>query len=492
MSAGVTRSLRPRPVVGLSRGLVFGLSSLLLAVACQPAPPPNLLILVSDAFRADALSCAGGEAHTPNLCRLAERGVLFERAYSNAPWTLASSVSMFTGRPPGWYRQAGDAADLPPGMRFYRIPDEELLLGEALRAHGYEALAEVENPIAKQANGLQGFAGPEMGGERRRKVLADAPPELGCRPRDGRFQAPSWLLELFARPREAPFAALHWIDDPHAPYSPPLELLRGEVPDDLPRPVDYYAGLGHRDRPDRGARKLRDVIDSLSAEELAFVRRLYLLEVESVDERVGCVLAALERAGLADSTIVVFTSDHGEAFGEHGEYLHGVSLFDELVRVPLIVAGPGLARGVRVEEPVSHLDLVPTLADLLGLDDLGPFLGGSLRGPLEDGAATRPRFHYLSSPDRLEQAGVVHGRYKLITAPDGRLELYDLVADPGETRNLADELPEVRERLKEVLDRFRVEDERLWLARNLDAAPALTDEQREETVRALRAMGYLD
>jgi arylsulfatase A-like enzyme len=471
-------------------------AAVLLAAACgSPPERPNLLIVVSDALRADALSCYGGRAATPNLCRLADRGVLFENAFANAPWTLPSSISMFTGRPPGWYRQVAGPEDLESGARFYRVPDDERLLGEVLGDLGYLTLVRLENPVARQAKVFQGFGEAGFGEARKARALAGLAPDIGFTPRDGRYFELLWLLDLLSSPPAGKFAAIHWIDDPHAPYLPPAGLLPEEAAAGLPRPLDYYTGLGHHNRPGKGIGKLREEVAGMTSEELAFVERLYLLEVESVDERVGHLLGALEYSGLSEETLVVFTSDHGEAFGEHGDYLHGVSLFNELIRVPLIAAGPGIARGHRIASPVSHLDLLPTLADLMRLEGLGPFAGESLRRQLEGSSERRPRYHYLSSPDRLDHDGVVHGRYKLLAGfgrDAGDVELYDYVADPAEARNAVAELPEVRRRLLQALLRFRREEERSWLARSADGEGALSEAERAETERALRAVGYLD
>jgi hypothetical protein len=128
-----------RPSARRPSVLLIPLAACWLLTGCGEPERPNLLILVSDALRADALSCYGGRAETPNLCRLAERGVLFEHAFANAPWTLPSSISMFTGRPSGWYRRAAGPEELELGARFYRVPDEERLLGEVLGELGYRA-----------------------------------------------------------------------------------------------------------------------------------------------------------------------------------------------------------------------------------------------------------------------------------------------------------------------------------------------------------------
>lgn len=480
----------------------------LVAAGCgeRAVDRPNVLILVSDAFRADALSCVGGAARTPNLCALAERGVLFENAFSNAPWTLPSSIALMTGRSPGWFKRAADIRELEEGARFYRVPDGDVLLAEALVEHGYESRLDIENPVAKRGNAFQGF---RPGGLEQQDLseLIEALRAEGEPVRDRRYRRPLWLVDLFLRigsgeaADATPFLALHWIDDPHAPYEPPPGLMPEAVPEGLPHPVAWYAGLGHRHRPAKDQRKLRRVASGLSDDEIAFLRHLYHLEIESVDERIGLVLDALESGGLADSTIVVFTSDHGEAFGEHGDFLHGVSLHGELVRVPMIFAGPGIEAGRRVQAPVSLLDVVPTLADLLALDGLagsvGPFAGDSL-APVLRGSGTVPRRAiYVASPDRTARDSVIHGRYRLLAerSAEGvgeRTELYDSVADPAERRDLSAELPEVRDDLLRALARFRDEENRIWLARQEAGEAGLSEEERAATERALRAVGYID
>jgi choline-sulfatase len=473
-----------------------------LLAACGEPPRPNLLFVVSDAFRADALDCAGAAERTPNLCRLAAGGVTFERAYAAAPWTLPSTVGLFTGNSPAQYHLSGEERGAAPGLRdqVYRIPEGEPTLGELLAAAGYRVEAAVENPVVTRAGALRGFTRRSIGEARRQRVLRDLDPRVGFQPRDGRYLRLLWALEVLGEPPPGPFALLHWIDDPHAEYRPPPAFLEREPAPELPREPEFYLGLGHHDRPRRGLHKLRDHAPTMTSEEVAYLERLYLLEVESVDERVGALLRALELSGLAERTLVVFTSDHGEGFGEHGDFLHGVSLHDEMVRVPLIVAGPGVAKGHRVATPVSHLDLTPTLADLMGIEGIGETQGASLRDLLSGGGGgdDAPRALYLSSPDRLDRDAVVLGRYKLIAGlgpdPGGGLAaaLYDLAADPGETVDRAAELPEVRRDLESRLRRLRHENERARRARLAAQDPAALDETVEETLRTLRSVGYLE
>ena len=126
-------------------------------VACAGEPPPeNVLFLVSDALRADALSCYGGRARTPNLCALAEEGVLFERAYANAPWTLPSVVGMFTGTYPLQHRRTVQGRAGEP-LPFYFLDESEQLVGEAFAERGFAVSAVIENAVARQPHALQGF-----------------------------------------------------------------------------------------------------------------------------------------------------------------------------------------------------------------------------------------------------------------------------------------------------------------------------------------------
>lgn len=463
----------------------------LLAACGRPPPTSSVLLIVSDTLRADALHCYGGGAQTPNLCALAARGARFTRSYANAPWTLPSVVSMMTGNYASQYsRPLADGREL---LRF-RVPDEEPLLAEALAAHGYHTFASFENSIATRSNVRQGLAdGPPAG-----TLAAELDPGLGFDAVVGRNRRLLPTLRYLLGPHNNAFFALYWFRDPHAAYAPPAKYMPAleAQAKELPRPVDFYLGLGHGDNPATGERKLRDVAPTLSAAELAFVRRLYLKEVESVDERIGYLLKALAAGGRDKDTVVAVTSDHGEGFGEHGEFLHGEIFYDEVVRVPLILAGPGIPAGRVIDEPVSHVDLMPTLADLLGVRCLEAPQGRSLVRLLRDGRdpgfADRP--HYLVNP--LRGAGtdaLVMGRYKLITREaDRALELYDLVADPGETRDLAASEPATASRLLLAARRIRERNQRRRAALTPEENQRAMQAADEETLRQLKALGYVE
>jgi arylsulfatase A-like enzyme len=398
---------------------------------------------------------------------------------------------MMSGNSPGQYARVPPHD--PTALRF-RVPDEERLLAEVLAERGYDTFYEAENPVATRANALQGLAPWPRPGD-------GAPaldPRLGFTAEIRRYHSLLPALRYLLQPVRRPFYGLFWFNDPHAPYQPPA-TRRGhlDVPD-LPRPVEFYLGLGHAHRPARGQHKLRDVAQDLSVQEIGFLKRLYLAEVESIDERVGYLLRALELSGRRDRTFVVFTSDHGEAFGEHGNFLHGQGFYDEVSRVPLLLAGPGVPPGMVVEDPVSLLDLMPTLADLLAAPCLESPQGRSLVPYLtgEAGDELRDRPHYLVNPSRAEGTdAVVWGRYKLITTDhDRELELYDLLDDPGETRNRAAERPAVVARLLRAARAQRAVDRerRNALAVAEGRAPEEVRAEDEETRRQLKALGYLD
>ncbi len=478
-------------MVGVGNRTLGWLLAVGILAGCGSPQPPSILLIVADALRADAVECYGGAAATPNLCALAERGVLFERAFAAAPWTLPSATAMMTGRYPGQFRWRQQGAEPGP---LYHVPDEERLLAERLRDRDFTVECLLENNLARRSNALQGFTVRTWDRDRSLGILRRFRDRLALGPAtDGRYLKILWLVDSFFDPRRRPFFLLHWIDDPHAEYRPPKDLMADlrEESAALPRPLAYYQGLGHHRRPDQGRRKLRTQASLLSREEIDFLERLYLREIESVDRRLGQILAALELSGRAADTIVVVTSDHGEAFGEHGRFLHGDSLYNELVRVPLVIAGPGVAPGRRVATAVSHVDLMPTLGELLAMP-AADTQGRSLLPALTGGRLAR-RPVYLESPDRLDFDGLVAGGWKMIADRDGgSVELYDLDRDPGELDDLSREQGEVAQRLLALLDEVRRDHRLRRSARESAVAPEALDRASREIRQQMEALGYLD
>ena len=395
-------------------------------------PPLNVLLITLDTTRADRLGCYGYSlAKTPVLDRLAQQGVLFERAYAPVPLTLPSHASMLTGLYPPEHglRNNGQAA-LPQGLP---------TLATELQAAGYETGAFVAAFVLDHKFGLQ------RGFKTYSDDLSGADPSLDGhhKYRDGSIVIDAAIRWLRPRTRKPFFCWVH-LFDPHYPY------------------------LTHEDR--------------FGAE---FKDRPYDAELAYVDDEIGRLIAMLRESGALEHTLIVVVGDHGESLGEHGELSHGMTVYDATLRVPLLMVSPDEGRpGQRVAEPVSLVDLTPTVLDRLGLRPLPQASGRSLRGALR-GEPLSPRPCY-GETDEPYHAGhwsplraLMSSQWKYIRSP--RAELYDLLADPRELRNLATESPDELQKLEGELKAW---EERMnqRLADNV----ALTEQER----RALSGLGY--
>jgi arylsulfatase A-like enzyme len=262
------------------------------------------------------------------------------------------------------------------------------------------------------------------------------------------------FIEAAAAGSDRPWALVVSTEAPHDPYVVPRELYRRYDPAALPPPSS--AGDDLADRP-AIYRRIQRTWAALSSEVVAQATACYYAACSGIDDQVGRILAALRASGQEDDTLVVFTSDHGDYLGAHGLWLKGVAAFEEAYRVPLVLKGPGVRPGVRVDAPVSLLDLPRTLSTLL-LDqdfgghgrDLGPLLAGGDGGEaFEAGAFAEFHGQRLGYTQRI----VWHGRHKYVFNGFDGDELYDLEADPSERRNLADD-PAYRELLRAMAARM--------------------------------------
>jgi arylsulfatase A-like enzyme len=313
--------------------------------------------VVVDTLRADRLGCYGAERDTsPSLDALARGGVRFERAYATAPWTKPAVASMFTGLYPAAHGAGRVKNALPEGAR---------TLAEILREAGYRSAGVVSHDVVRAVNGFaQGFdryLESEAGGHDH--VSTPGVTE----------QALAELADLAAG--DAPFFLFVHYFDPHYNYK--------RHPG-----VGFAAERAGRLDGSQPLVSLRRWGEDLSDAELGFLRDLYDEEIRFTDAGIGRLLEGLERSGRGGNTYVVATADHGEAFLEHGWLGHTRSLYDVLLRVPLLVRGPGLDPRV-VEEPVSLVGLLPTVLDLLGVEPPQGLHGVSLAPALRGGAAPR-------------------------------------------------------------------------------------------------------
>ncbi|MCU0224977.1 MAG: sulfatase [Acidobacteria bacterium] len=351
-----------------------------------------MLLVTFDTTRADRIGCYGAkDASTPALDALAKRGVRFAEALSPAPLTLPSHATILTGRAP---REHG-ARD----NEGYRLADAQVSLAETLQGAGFATAAFVGAAVLDRVTGIgQGFAHFDdqvrVGSERWFAWQERAAQQV--------VDATEARLATLKPPF---FLWVHFYD-PHLPYVPP----------------EPYA--------------------------TRFAKRPYDGEIAYADAQLGRLLERLAARGLDRSLVVAVAGDHGESLGEHGEAAHDVFVYQATQRVPLILAGPGIAAGRVVEERVGLIDLAPTLAELLGL----PF-------PEARGRSLVPWVRPTAPPPRPREAaiyeiesvfparaygwaplfGAVQGTLKFVDAP--RPELYDLARDPRETTNLLDAAP---------------------------------------------------
>jgi arylsulfatase A-like enzyme len=459
----------------------------------------NLLFLTCDALGADYCATYGGTVPTPAFDRVAQDGALFLQSYSLAPWTLPSMNAMFLSAYPTGLTPGGSRTVWRKELTYYEFDPATPTLAEQLAAKGYVTAAFVGNPILRDRDGiLRGFHhtvdfephAPEKRGPFARSpflwdaVAALVPGLVSEGPRDL-----ARLLNVYAttfvrqNARRPFFLWVHHID-PHEPYDPPA-AFRTQT-----GPWPSFCPIGqHWDTP-----KLDDFGNiTVSETDKAYVRSLYEGEIQYVDFRLGELLCELGSLGLADETYVCITADHGEEFWEHGRYGHGQSAYNDLVRVPLAFAGPGLVHQT-VETPVSAIDLMPTFAELMGLAPAPEWRGYSLVPLLKgepDARPPRPCFAQATShycwPQPLQM--VTDGRAKLIREPGtGRVELYDLEADPHETTDLAASDGSEAGRLTALLDAWAGSFPVTFAERTADSDAA----RQQEVEDRLRSIGYID
>jgi arylsulfatase A-like enzyme len=452
------------------------LAALALAAAgcgppAAPAPARNLVVVVIDTLRADRVGAYGHDRDTtPAVDDLAARGVLFEDAAAHSNWTVPATASLLTSRYPSEH-----GAGVPGEVKHLgKTPPNQIAagvesLGEVLRDAGFATGLFSANPYL-YGSFQRGFQVAEVewidAGALTDRALA------WLRAGDGRF-----------------FLYLQYMDL-HQPVRPPQPWF------------DWYkiAGEGHAERhTDWWYLDLDDPSDPKFQLYRAHKMALYDGALRYVDHQIGRLLEALEESGAADDTLIVVTSDHGEEFWDHwqaGRALrddprgiwgvgHGHTMYEELLHVPLVLAGPDLAEGRRSGCPVRHLDVAPTVLARLGVpapremrgDDLTPLLGRGEAAPCE----RRPQI--AESPAYgPESSAITLGRRKVVErAPAFRL-LFDLRDDPGERQDLSGDREDVASALAAALDSELA---------GLPQGRGETMEIDAETEAALRALGYL-
>ena len=401
----------------------------LSAAQGRPDAPSRIILITVDTLRADRLETYG-YAGTPNpaVNALAQDGVLFEQVIAQSPLTLPSHCSILTGTFP-YHTGVRDQAG-------FSLKPEHMTLAERLRSEGFRTAAFIGSSVLNAGTGLdQGF-----------DLYWDLPEQGPPERRGGEVMGRA--LEWMSAQGDSRFFAWIHLFDPHSPYAAP----------------EPYGGR-YRDRPYDG-------------------------EVAYVDSLIGDLVRHLRRHRFYDRTLLVFTSDHGESLGEHGESSHGMFLYDATVRIPLIIKAAGSTwKGKVIREQVRGVDIAPTILQLAGLrvDDQiqGRGLLSLIRGRWNQPELAAysetyyPYYHFQWSPLFSMRAR----GFKYIDAP--KPELYDVASDAGERRNIIGDRPSMAAYLQETLEG---EYQKFSAGRDEPPEPEQMD---RATIERLKSLGYL-
>jgi len=436
---------------------------------------PNLILFLPDQQRADTLACYGGvKVHAPNLNKLASESVVFERTYVTHPVCTPSRSSLMTGT---WPHINGCTRNSVPLDRRFRVFPELMedkdyhtaymgkwhLGEEGPAGRGFQQCISTDDH-GDYTNFLasKGTVPDKPNGRFSELVISNLPVDLS-RPRFLEKRA----CEFIEKHHRDPFILVVGFVEPHSPYNGPLnnEHPLDDVDLDVTATLPESEHIPLRYRLMREWQQAEAILDrerlptqlffGITPEEYRSIKQRYLGLVTLVDQSIGAILACLERFGLAENTIIVHTSDHGDSLGAH--HLFGKeTMFEEAARVPFLVRLPGQTRSKTIQQPVSHIDFVPTLLDLLGQPNHPQCAGKSLLPVINEDAAAgnvflewAPNRTKIKKGTRLARRRMVKRAVeestRTLVSPDGwklclrdkdSNELYNLKNDPFETGNL--------------------------------------------------------
>jgi arylsulfatase A-like enzyme len=456
--------------------------------SCSGGKKPDIVVIVLDTARPDYLSVYGHtRPTTPFLETFAKTGVRYDRAYSTSSWTLPAHASLFTGMPPEIHQAQQKNPKLSP-----ELP----VLSERLGKAGYQTIAVSNNAwVAKHTGLARGF---DTFQERRDTVEGAQGGAEGVHPT---VQAVSRWLDEERDPQKPYFLFVNLIE-PHMPYRPPFEAAEPFI---SPREVwqasmqaFFPAGQSPAFTTNRHYSRKRPLDD----DEWARLRALYEGELRATDAIVQQIVARVDQASDPKNTLVFLLSDHGENLGDHGHITHVFNLYDTNLKIALLARGPGLAPGTQEKKLVQIVDLYPTILRAAGLEPEPGITGIDLRGKLPEARLLSASLDYpkLSfdtfsqeirasgalDPYKRELSAVISARYKVIRASNGPLEIYDLIADPGETKPLS----------TDAIDAVTLKGLVTFL--DVSAAKATTHVKSSEltqdpaVLKALKALGYVE
>lgn len=434
-------------------------------------PQPNVILISIDTLRQDGVGAYGSTTSTtPAINAVAEGGAIFENAYSHSPWTLPSHAALFTGLTPTHLgiRKVED-----------RLGKKALLLSEVLNNYGYSTGAVTSYVLVSQAYGFsQGFDDFNYS----RDYNADMIVSLASK-------------YINSHKKKKFFLFLHFYD-PHWPYHPKLDIAK-----------KFYTGS-----PTRELAQFHNTMDyydwavkALKGPEefVKFSKSMYEAEINYVDQALGRLFSNLVNAGMINRTVILITSDHGEEFKEHGLMGHGLTLYDEVLKVPFIVRYPAqIPKNTSIDMRVQLTDLFPTILSMLGIENPVKFLDAKdLTSELiinesttqhsfiaETAMSGEPRFAVIEENTKYITPFELHfGESITLSHPT---EVYDLESDAAETQNLAESQPTLTSHLKkELSDKL----ENIEKNRNEHGSMSAGESRAlsAEEIERLRSLGYI-
>lgn len=424
----------------------------------------NILLISVDMLRADHVSCYNNklEIKTENIDSLANTGILFEKTNCQSSWTLPSFVSLFTSLYPSVHH-AGEP--LSSTNQLSKVPQNLKFLSLILRENSYDTAAFITNVFLSSAfwfgNNFETFVNYSNQIDASEKITNNA-------------------IQFLKRERSRPyFLWLHYLD-PHEYHT--------YVKIDMDR---EYDGRFRKEEIDWN--KLRLGAYRLDARERKYIHSRYLGNIKYVDEQVGNIIKTLKELNLYDTTLIIFTSDHGEEFWEHGKLDHGHSAYEEALKVPLIFSlSKVLPKRARISQLVELIDIVPSILDLCDIKSAAIMQGKTLLPYFSNTTIKDEKFAFSENMLYTEdKKSIQNDRYKLIyfTVSD-RYEFYDLKKDPQEWRNIysADDkiASEFRKKLSGWIQNNKEFSQKVLKGEKV--TPALLD---KETKESLKSLGYV-
>lgn len=448
---------------------------------------PNVIFITIDSLRADHTTCLDYDRTVdPRLAELCDRGASFQQAIANGPNTTASFPSILTGAHSLTYGPYGICGDGSP------------FLSRTFKQAGYQTVGYHSNPhLGKEQGYPTGFDlfNDAVEGEESIANIKDSVDHLLSTDtilyrllrRAWHYFSTTTNSSAYARADTISDNAIEWINqkrtsndpffmwlhymDVHYPFNPPEAAMKelSFTPLSKRRIVNLNGKM--QERP-----------EELTEEDIEDLLKLYDAEIRYTDNQIGRVLDALEEEGILENTVVIITADHGEAFGEHDRFGHHPYPYDELIKVPLAIAGPGV-ESTTVEEQVSLLDIPPTVLDLAGVEAPDAMEGQSF-APALSGERLDDRTAMTIS-DNGTVFGCRTSEWKYITRVDGEESfLFDLTSDPTESHNVVEGATDVVDQFEAVIAEYRAD---------IDGADVTADvEYSPETQQRLADLGYID